>query len=432
MKRASRLFAIGLTSSSISLAGMVAASVLGAGCSEAKKAPAGPPPPATVLVAPVTRRDLSLAVETMATLDGYVNAEIRARVKGYLQSQAYKDGAAVKTGQLLFTLEPTEYSSAVSSAKAAVARAKAAQNHNATQYARDNGLFKTGVVSKQDVDNSAASVADADGQVQAAEALLTQAELNLSYTRVLSPIDGVAGLALVRIGNLVGQDGPTLLTTVSQIDPIRVTFPISETDFIKSTDRFKNLDNRDLSWAKRQFAKLTSTGKTESGDPGIELLLSDGSVFPNRGVVVTANRQIDASTGTIQIQALFPNPDSVLRPGQFGRVRLQRSDEGRNVLVVPDKAIVSVQGSASVAVVGADNKVHIHRVELGSVSGPFRILKSGVNEGDRVVVEGTQKATEGSTVNPQPAPEISASAAAANVPPPNAGPAASAGAPASH
>ncbi len=404
-----------------------------AGCAEAKKGPPPPPPPATVLVTTVTRRDLPLAVETVATVDGYVNAEIRARVRGYLQGQAYKDGATVKAGQILFTLESTEYASAVSSARAGVARAMAAQTRNATQFERDKGLFRTGVVSKQDVDNSAASVADADGQVQSAQAQLTQAQLNLSYTRILSPIDGVAGLALVRVGNLVGQDGPTLLTTVSQLDPIRVTFPISETDFIRSPARFRNLDNRDLAWARRQFDKLAATGKSETGDPGVELLLSDDSTYPRKGVVVAANRQIDANTGTLQIQALFPNPDGVLRPGQFGRVRLQRSDEGKDVIVVPDKSIVSVQGSASVAVVGEGNKVHLQRVELGPVSGPLRVLKSGVKEGDRVVVEGTQKATEGAVVNPQPAPEVPLAASGAPPAPGAPSPASSAGGPsASH
>ena len=197
------------------------------GCHEEQKA-AGAPPPPTVLFSKVERRDVPMFIEAVASVDGYVNAEIRARVRGYLKTQDYKEGSLVKNGQRLFTIEPGEYENAVSSARSALVRAKAAQERNHVQYQRDQELFKTGVVSRQDVDNAAASVTDADGQVSGAQAQLDQALLNLSYTQMHSPIDGVAGVASVRVGNLVGQDGPTLLTTVSQLDPIRVNFPLSE------------------------------------------------------------------------------------------------------------------------------------------------------------------------------------------------------------
>jgi membrane fusion protein (multidrug efflux system) len=389
---------------------MVLALSVPSACDAKKALP--PPPPPTVLVAPVERRDVDLYVEAVASLDGYDNADIRARVKGYLKTQSYKDGSPVKAGQLLFTIEPADYAAAVEVARASLTRAQVAQAHNRVQLERDQGLFKTGTLSQQDLDTATANVADADGQVQSAKAQLDQASLNLSYTQVSSPIDGVAGLALVRIGNLVGQDGPTLLTTVSHLDPIRVNFPMSEGDYTRYRALLAHLEKRDLAWAKQQFGKLDARGVTDDGDPGVQLVLADGSTYGHRGVIVTSNRQIDTSTGTIQIQALVPNADGALRPGAYGQVRIKRTDEGKGVLVVPERALVSVQGTYSLGVVGPDNKVHLKRVELGASSRGLRVVISGVAEGDSVVVDGVQKITEGATVDAKPAPPPSASASA--------------------
>jgi membrane fusion protein (multidrug efflux system) len=370
---------------------------------DAKKAATAPPPP-TVLVAPAARRDVALYIEAVASLDGYVNADIRARVKGYLKTQSYKDGSPVKSGQLLFTIEPADYAAAVSVARAAVTRARVAQAHNKVQLERDQGLIKTGMLSQQDLDNATANLADTDGQLQAAQAQLDQAALNLSYTQVSSPIDGVAGLALVRVGNLVGQDGPTLLTTVSQLDPIRVNFPMSESDYIRYRDRLSHLEQRDLAWAKKQFAKLESGGVTDDGDTGVELVLADGSTYPHRGVIVTANRQIDASTGTIQIQALAAEPRRGAAPGRLRAGAHQAARGGPRRARRPEKALISVQGTYSVGVVGPDNKVTLRRVEVGpSVSG-IRVVTSGIAEGDRIVVDGVQKISDGALVDPKPAP----------------------------
>ena len=380
-------------------------------CGEASKPP--PPPPPTVYVAPVARRDVPLYVEAVASLDGYVNAEIRARVRGFLRTQDYNDGTSVKAGQLLFTIEATDYTAAVSQAKAAVARARVAQARNGIQADRYQGLFKTGMVSQQDLDNVTASVADADAQVQSAVAQLDQATLNLSYTQIRSPTEGVTGLALVRVGNLVGQDGPTLLTTVSQVEPIRVNFPVSEVDYVRNPDRFKQLATRDLAWAKKQFPRLDSGATSEDGDPGIELTLSDGSVYPHRGLIVAVNRQIDPSTGTLQVQALVPNPAGALRPGQYGRVRIRRQQAGQNVVVVPERALISVQGSYSVGVVDPDNKVHLRRVELGPSAEGLRLVEKGLSEGEHIVVDGVQKISEGAVVNPRAAPQEDAGAGAA-------------------
>jgi membrane fusion protein (multidrug efflux system) len=386
-----------------------------AGCGEAKKTP--PPPPPTVYVATVARRNVALYIDAVASLDGYVNADIRARVKGFLRTQSYKDGSPVKNGDTLFTIESADYSAAVASANANLTRAKVAQAHGRVQLDRDQSLLKTGMLSQQDLDNATANLADADGQVQAAQAQLQQAQLNLSYTQLRSPIDGVAGLALVRVGNLVGQDGPTLLTTVSQLDPIRVNFPMSETDYTKYPDRFRHLEQRDLAWAKKQFALLDASGVAEGGDPGVELVLSDGSTYGHRGVIVTANRQIDSSTGTIQIQALLPNPDGTLRPGGYGNVRIKRRDEGHDVIAVPEKALISVQGTYSLGVVGPDNKVQLRPVAVGPSVQGLRVIEKGVSEGDRIVVDGVQKISDGALVDPKTAPPPSAPTSASAAPP---------------
>jgi len=250
-----------------------------------------------------------------------------------------------------------------------------------------------------------ASVADADGQVQAAQAQLEQANLNLSYTQMRSPIGGLAGLAAVRVGNLVGQDGPTLLTTVSQVDPARVNFPVSEVDYIRNPDRFRKLEDRSLEWAEKQFPRLDSGGTAEGGDPGIDLVLSDGSVYPHKGVIVAVNRQIDPGTGTIMLQALVANPEATLRPGQFGRVRIPRQDAGKDVIADPEKALINTQGSYSVGVIGEGNKVQLRKVELGASVKGLRIVDKGLAEGDRIVVDGVQRISDGSIVDPRPAPD---------------------------
>jgi membrane fusion protein (multidrug efflux system) len=363
------------------------------GCAESKAKPAPPPP--TVVVATVARQDVALYLDAVGSLDGYVNAEIRARVRGILQAQKYKDGATVKQGQLLFSIDRAEYQAALDSAQAALARAETAQAHNKAQLDRRKDLSAARVVSRQELEDAEAAARDAEDQVHAATAQLRQAQLNFSYTEIRSPVTGIAGLAQVRVGNLVGQDGPTLLTTVSQVDPIRVNFPMSEVDYVRSGDRLKQLDGRDLGWAEKQFGKMA---RGEKIDDTLELLLSDGSSYPHRGVIVAANRQVDTTTGTIQLQALFPNPGNFLRPGQYGRVRMRRRDVGAHALVVPENALIQVQGSYSLAVVGADNKVKLRRVEVGPTAGTLRIIDSGVEPGDKVVVDGVQKVSDGTTV----------------------------------
>jgi membrane fusion protein, multidrug efflux system len=368
------------------------------GCAESKATTPAPPPPA-VVVAPVVKQDVSLFIEAVGSLDGYVNAEIRARVRGILLSQRYKDGATVKQGQPLFTIDPSEFQNAVDSNKAALARAETSRQHNQALLARRTDLGAAKVVSTQEVEDAEAAARDAADQVNLAASQLKQAALNLSYTDIRAPVSGIAGLAQVRVGNLVGQDGPTLLTTVSQVDPIRVNFPMGEIDYVKEAERLKRLDGRDLAWAQGEFKKMAAGHPTTEG---LELVLSDGTTYSHRGVIVALNRQVDATTGTIQLQALFPNPGNILRPGQYGRVRIRRHDVGANALLVPEKALLQVQGTYSLAVLGSGNKVSLKRVEVGPSVGTQRIITSGVKAGDQVVVDGVQKVTDGAVVAPQP------------------------------
>lgn len=385
------------------------------GCDAPKQAAgAAQAEPPQVLFSKVVRRDWPSYIEAVASLDGYVNADIRARVRGYLSSQDYKDGGYVKANQRLFTIERAEHASAVTSADASLARGNAAAARARAQLSRVQELFKSGAISQQQIDDATAQDADARAQVEGARAQLQKAQLNLSYTEVRSPLSGIAGVASVRVGNLVGQEGPTLLTTVSQLDPMRVSFPISERDYLGYQARFKQLATRDLAWAQKQFAKLARAENAENDDPGVELLLSDGSVYPLRGVVVSAARVFDPSTGTLQLQALIPNPDGLLRPGQYGRVRLRRSQTAPSALIVPQKALISVQGTYSLAVIGEGDKVQLRRVRVGESASGSSVIDEGVSEGERIVVEGVQKISDGMHVAAQAAPQATASAADAS------------------
>jgi membrane fusion protein (multidrug efflux system) len=386
---------------------IVAAGLVAAGCEGKGGAkPAAPPPPG-VVVDSVVARDIPLYQEVVGTVTGYVDAEIRARVRGFLEKQLYKDGGRVSEGQPLFTIEGTETEAGLSAAKASLARAQAAQMHNKALLERKQALSKSKVVSEQELEDAVASAHDADNQVEAARAQVRQAELNVSYTKIRSPLTGIAGIAQVRPGNLVGQDGPTLLTTVSQIDPVRVTFPLGEIDYVKASAALRDLEHRDLAWARKQFVTMAAAEKQGDAppgvDPGLELMLVDGTKYPHRGVIVAVNRQVDPGTGTITLQGLFPNPDGMLRPGQFARVRLRRpTAPGGSTLAVKETAIIQMQGTTSLAVVSPDNRVHLRKVEVGPSAGELRILTSGVNAGERVVVEGVQKVSDGQLVNPLP------------------------------
>jgi membrane fusion protein (multidrug efflux system) len=366
-----------------------------AACGEAHSSPPAPSPQAVpVGVVTAARRDIPLYLEAIGSLDGYNNVEIRARVRGYLTSQSYKDGARVRAGDVLFRIEPAEFNASGEAAEANLARARVALDRAKLEAQRDRGLRQAGMISQQDLDNADAAVRDAEAQLRGNAADVARASLDLRYTIARSPIDGVAGLAQVRVGNLVGQDGPTLLATVSQLDPMRVNFPVPEAEYVEHPEWFADLDGRDLAWATHQFA---------NGSASLELALANGSAYAQHAVIVAIDRRIDAANGTVQVQALVPNPDGRLRPGEFTRVRIPRVGEGKGVVVVPERALVSVQGSFSIAVVGADHRVAIKRVQLGPAVDGVRVVESGLAGGELIVVDGLQRISDGATVDPHPA-----------------------------
>jgi len=390
------------------IAGALAALGSTAGC----KKPPPPLPPPTVLVAPAVQQDLSLTAEFVGTIDGYVNAEIRARVKGFLKTQDYQDGAFVKKGQLLFTIDPSEYQAAVAKAKGALGRAQAGYGQAKVTADRYRPLAAKQAVSQQDLDDAVASQRAAAATVDSAKAALDEAQLNLGYCRIYSPVDGVAGTAQVRVGNLVGQSDPTLLTTVSQLDPMRVTFPISEAQYMRVAARAAALERLDPldAGADRQT---------------LDLLLADGSIYPHKGWFVSVGREVEKGTGTIQVQTVFPNPERILRPGQYGRVRVPRPTDGKPSVVVPESAVKELQGSYTVSVVAPDDTVQIRAVEVGPRVSKLWAITKGVNAGDRVITEGAQKVAEGQKVVAKPDPSAAGQAAHATQKP--SGPAADAG-----
>ena len=367
------------------------------GCAE--KTPPPPPPP-TVLVAPVVKEDVSVASEFVGTVNGYLNVDIRARVPGFLKSQDYKDGAYVKAGTLLFTIDPAQYQAQVLQAQGELAQAQAGLSRANITVQRYRPLAAKQAISQQDLDNALAGQEAATGQVESAKAALEQAKLNLGYTRITSPVDGIVGTAQVNIGALVGQGVPTLLATVSQVDPAKVIFSVSEAEYLRQAASVRELiEQRNPADMTKRLAEMQ-----DGGTAGLQLVLADNSIYPYRGFVVAVQRQVQTTTGTIQVEAVFPNPNLLLRPGQYARVRGTLPGQAGSKMVVPQAAVTEVQGAYTVAVVQPDDKVQLRSVEVGSRVGTRWIVTSGLNVGERVIVEGLQKVTDGMLVKPEPAP----------------------------
>jgi membrane fusion protein (multidrug efflux system) len=342
-------------------------------------ATAAPPPPPEVLVQTVQPEDVPIYAESVGTVDGLINAEVRARVAGVVTSQAYQEGSFVTKGQLLFTIDPSLTAAAAKKALGDVGAATAALAKAEADVKRLEPLTEQGVASQQDLDNARAARQLAQANLIAATGNRETASANLSYTRIVAPISGLAGLAKARVGSLVGQGEPTLLTTVSQIDPVRVSYAISE------------------QWY------LANPGKFQGGDraESLELILSDGSKYPFPGKVSFADRQVDPTTGTLTVLATFPNPDGLLRPGLYAKVRDMRELQ-KGVLCVPQRAVSELQGGAQVVVIGAGDRAETRAVVMGErVEGRW-IVKSGLKPGERVVVEGLQKVRNGAVVSPKP------------------------------
>ncbi len=424
-------------------AACAAAIVLLTGCGEkegvnAKDAPAAPP--TSVVVSTVLQKNVPIFTELTARIDATDSVDIRARVKAFLTKQSYEEGTMVKAGQVLFTLDSREYVAQLMQGKAQLAKAQSdltqAQDRTVVAVAEANlnialaQLNKTNqdvnrlkplaalrAVPQQDYDdalaaqqgakadvegkqaalntakvNQTASIQQAQAAVAAANASIQQDELNVEYCSVTSPIEGIAGTRQVAPGNLVGQGEATLLTTVSNVNPVRVFVSISESEYLT-------------------YQRLKDQGKLKNGGGELELILADGTTFTGKGRIIIADRAVDLKTGTFGLVAEFPNPQSLLRPGQFARVRLAAT-VAENALLVPQKAVTEMQSAKVVYVVGSDNKVALRSVILGQRVGQDYIITEGVKSGERIIVEGLQKVRPGDTVNPTNQPLTSENAPA--------------------
>jgi len=361
-----------------------------AGC-EKKKEAAAPPPPVVEVVA-VAVRDVPIYQEWVGALDGNVNAVIKPQVSGYLIKQNYTEGQLVKKGQVLFEIDPRTFQAvldqtrgSLDQAKGDLARAEASYVTAKADLARVKPLAAKNAVSQKDLDEATgkemstrASVEAAKAAIVAATANVESAKLNLDFTKITSPVEGIAGIAKTQLGNLVGPTSTQELTTVSSVNPIKAYINASEREYLSVRDRGQKME-----------------------DIPLQLILADGSVYPHMGKFAMADRQIDVSTGTLKVGALFPNPGNVLRPGGFATVKALMSEQ-KGAILIPQRAVSDTQGKYLVAVVGSDNKVDIRMVKVGPRIGSDWIISEGLKPGEAVVAEGTQKVRPGATVNPKP------------------------------
>lgn len=376
---------------------LIGSTMYSSGCEKEKPPVAGP---SEVEVVEVLQKDVPITREWVATLNGLVNADIRAQVSGYLMKQNYTNGAYVKKGTQLFQLDARPFQATLDQAKGSLQQAKADLGRAEAQLGktqldvdRYTPLVKQGAVSQQELDNATqanlgakAQVAAAKAAIESATAAVENAKLNLEFTSIESPIDGVAGIATAQVGNLVGPQSTNALTTVSTVNPILGNFTASEQEYLNA-----------VIYSKKK-------GMTEDQvlrSLNFTLQLADGSIFPHKGKFYALDRQVDLRTGSILVQVAFPNTDNTLRPGGFGKISsVVNVQDG--ALLIPQRAVTDVQGSYLVAVVGGENKVNIRRVKVGEKIGDMWIVLEGLKPGERVVAEGTQKVREGIAVSPKP------------------------------
>ena len=361
---------------------VLALGISASGCNKGQAAAAMPTP--EVEVATVETRDVPMYGEWVATLDGYVNAEIRPQVAGYIIKQNYTEGSLVRKGQVLFEIDPRPFQATRDRAKGDLAQAQAQLGKSTLDVERDTPLAEARAIAKSQLDNEVQAKLGAQAAVESAKAAVEQAELNLEWTKVISLVDGIAGIAQVQIGNLVGPS--SILTSVSQVDPIKVFFPITEHEYLLA-----------------QSKSNTGSGKHTINFFGnsLQLMLTDGSIYPQKGRILLADRQVDPGTGTIRIVAAFPNPGNVLRPGQYGRVRVETSVK-KDALLLPQSSVAHLQGSYQVAVVSSDHKVSMRTVKPGATVGTMWVIDEGLKPGEQVSAEGPQKLREGTLVTPKP------------------------------
>ena len=367
------------------------------GCNRTTRAAAAQPT-MDVEVVEVEQRDVPIYSQWIGTLDGFVNADVKAQVTGYLLKQEYKEGSFVERGQLLFQIDPRPFQAALDQSKAQLAQARAQllnaeanQRKSQLDVERYTPLAKDQAATQQDLDNAIqtnlanqATIETDKALIQAAAAAVETAQINLDFTRVVSPIDGIAGLAQNQVGDLVSATNSAPITTVSTVDPIKVYFTPSEQEYLAFT---------------RQYPTVASREAQERRIP-IELILADGTAYPYKGKIEFANRQVDQNTGTIRIAAFFFNPGNILRPGGYGQVRAVTRTQS-DALLVPQRSVTDVQGSYELAVLDKDNTVSIRKVKVGERVGSLWLVTEGLKPGERVIAEGVQKVAPGARVNPK-------------------------------
>ena len=342
-----------------------------------------PPPPVSVEVVPVVQKDVPIVGEWIGTLDGSVNADIRPKVEGYVLRQLYKEGQFVRRDAPLFEIDARQFRAALEQARGTLARAEAQLSKAARDVERFTPLAADRAISQQELDNALAAQRDGRGGVSAASASVDQAALNLAWTKVRSPIDGIVGIARTQVGDLVSPQ--SVMTTVSTVDPIRVTFGISEREYME----------------RAALINRVNYPTTERG-PVLDLILEDGTVFPEKGKAVLVDREVNVKTGTLTVKGFFPNPHNILRPGQYAHVRAELGLR-QGALVVPQRAVTELQGGARVAVAGPDGKAEIRSVELGLRTGDLWVVEKGLKPGENVIVSGLQYVRSGTPIAPKPA-----------------------------
>ena len=356
-----------------------AAAVFLAACDKEKSA--SPPTVPVVQVVEAVQRDVPIYMEWVGAMDGNINAVIRPQVTGYLVKQNYREGDLVKKGQLLFEIDPRTFQAAVDEATGIRAQKVARLETTTANLARVKPLAEKNAVSQKDLDDATGAYQSAKAELEAADANLKTAKLNLGFTQITSPITGIAGIAKAQLGDLLSPSGSEL-TTVSAVDPIKVYFNISEQEYLKVA------------------TAASAIGKTAQDVP-LDLILVDGSTYGHKGKVSVLNRQVDVATGTFKVASLFPNPNNLLRPSQFGRIRATMKTV-KGALLVPQRAVTEMQGKFLLAVVGADNKVDIRTVVVGDRIGSDWLIAQGLKPGEKVIAEGTQKVRPGMTVDAKP------------------------------
>jgi RND family efflux transporter MFP subunit len=355
-----------------------------AACQTTHAAVPGAPPPLDVSVAPVTAQRVMTTSEWIATLDGYVNAQIHPQVSGYLVKRNYREGAAVHQGDVLFEIDARPLNAVLTQVTAQVAQAEAQLAKSARDVERDTPLAAEQAIAQSQLDAEIQAYRASAANVQSLKAAVETARLNVEFTKVTSLIDGVAAIATAQIGDLVGPT--TLLTTVSQVSPIKAYFAVSELEYLKMAGSINATQGSEQPWDARA---------------GLSLTLGDGQTYPHKGAFVAADREVDRGTGTIRLVAAFANPGNVLRPGQYGRVRAVTGTDD-HALLVPQRAIVELQGAYQIRVLGPGNHVAVRTVTVGDRVGNLQIIKSGVKAGDQVIVGAPMAVRDGSVVTPKP------------------------------